>query len=839
MKLFIRLRKIFLLIPEFFLFLIQFNLKIRSTNNYFNKFEATPNQIVMKNIKLLLLGLFSCFGSITFAAVTNVTVVQASTAAIPNCGTNQLVVTLQVTTNAATHTLTQIRTNFSGGAAIGAFSNSRVYYTGTTNVFTTANQFGTAVPTVATYNINGSQLMANGVNYFWLVYDLNNTGALATTVDAIISQVTIDGANPAITQTNPAGSRTISMCSAPGGVFSGLETWLRADLGVTGTAPITAWNNQGYGTTTTLQGSPNLQNTVTTYNYNPYVDFVAPAATLNNGLATGRQCVRLNGYNDLTGVSFASLFFAFHTTDLSRLNTHIGTVNGVTLAAPANGTLHGGANGANAAIDLGPYDVTDFGSGSAAGTWQRNGSNIAYNAAHGNTKHILSGVAQTAGTTTLNVLLGGQNDQALSTTFAGHVRDWRGPVGEVIGYRTALTATERQRVHSYLAIKYGITLAQNYLNTAGTTIYTTTAPYNNNIIGIGRDDIETLNQKQSHYDNDQVRIYLSTLAATNAANTGTFSVNNSYVVMGDNNGAHCATAVSLAEMPASVGVNCALFSQLEKEWKVTRTNMAQNYNMDVRLAGCGAPGSVNVAHLRLLVDNDGNFSNGGTTCYYNGDGTGIIFSYTNPVITISGISTTHIPDNATRFITIASINSATPLPVELLEFDAQLNDERTVDLTWSTLSEHNSDYFNVQKLNEQQVWETIGVVDAKGESSQKTHYATIDPKPYLGVNYYRLMQVDNDGVFEFSETRSVALNASPTLLLFPNPAGNFVQLIQEDIADKDILLIDEAGRSISLVKEIKSDDTVVLDTQYLANGVYYVRILGDETASVQKIVIQH
>src|SRR5205814_920754 len=148
--------------------------------------------------------------------------------------------------------------------------------------------------------------------------------------------------------------------------------------------------------------------------------------------------------------------------------------------------------------------------------------------------------------------------------------------------------------------------------------------------------------------------------------------------------------------------SCSLYSRLEKEWKVTRTNMNQNYNMDVKLSTCGIPGSVTVSDLRLLVDDDGNFANGGTQCYYNGDGTGIVFSYSNPYITVSNIGTTHIPNNATKFITIASINVATPLPVELLEFKASLNkSERYVDLNWITQSEEDLNYFEIQKLSDE------------------------------------------------------------------------------------------------------------------------------------------
>ncbi len=777
---------------------------------------------------------------------TAATVVQSSSATVANCATNQQIVCLQVTMGAGSSTnLTQIQANLTGTAAASAFSSCKIYATGTSATFATTTLFGTATPTVATFNVNGSQALSTGINYFWLVLDLNNTGTVGSTVDAAITQFTANASNynsgsvPAIATTNPAGSRAITICFAPGGVNAGLETWLRADMGTTGVASMTGWANQASGgTATNLNGNPSLNTTNTGYNYNYYIDFAAPAATLDGGVAASRQCVLLNGYSGINGVNFASVFFAFQLNDLTRVNTHCATVKGVTMASPANGTWHGDANGATASILLEAYDITDFGTSAIAGTWQRNQANIASNSNHSSTKHILSAVCQTGGSTTLNAFLGGQDDQTPASSFSGHTRDWKGPAAEIIGYTSALTPTQRQRVDTYLAIKYGITLPNNYLSTTGSTIFTVAAPYNNNIIGIGRDDSEALTQKQSHYDDDNTRIYISSLAAMNASNGGTFSNDVSYVVIGDNNGAYCATVAACAEVPTGL-TNCTLYSRIEREWKTTRTNMAQNYNMDVKLASCGIPGSVNVSELRLLVDDDGNFANGGTQCYYNGDGTGIVFSYSNPTITISNISTTHIPNNTTRYVTIASINYTTPLPVELLEFNATLaKNERMVDLIWKTQSEKELDYFMVQKLNSENEWVDLEKVGATGNSTEEKDYTTVDPTPFMGMNYYRLQQVDQDGNYVYSTVRSVSLKPGNELLVFPNPANSSVTLSYKGIANQEFTVYNEIGSVVVLNPTILSDDSIAFSTAELANGIYFIR-LNSEELQHYKLVVQH
>ena len=103
---------------------------------------------------------------------------------------------------------------------------------------------------------------------------------------------------------------------------------------------------------------------------------------------------------------------------------------------------------------------------------------------------------------------------------------------EVINYSASNTATDKRRIESYLAIKYGITLGVNgtsldYYNSASTNaataIYTAGAGFNYNIAGIGRDDASQLNQKQSKTvnTNDDITIGLTDIAATNTANTNT------------------------------------------------------------------------------------------------------------------------------------------------------------------------------------------------------------------------------------------------------------------------------------------------------------------------------
>ena len=124
-------------------------------------------------------------------------------------------------------------------------------------------------------------------------------------------------------------------------------------------------------------------------------------------------------------------------------------------------------------------------------------------------------------------------------------------MAEVIIYSNTLTAAERNKIESYLAVKYGFTLNQlaannnNYTATNGTIIWdrALNSTYANNITGIGRDDATALLQKQSRSVNTSrlITLYNGTYAGgifptDNAANTNGFTNDFSFLISGDNAG---------------------------------------------------------------------------------------------------------------------------------------------------------------------------------------------------------------------------------------------------------------------------------------------------------------
>lgn len=129
------------------------------------------------------------------------------------------------------------------------------------------------------------------------------------------------------------------------------------------------------------------------------------------------------------------------------------------------------------------------------------------------------------------------NNNEVDIHFGNPTAQSNGLVAEFIVYETILKEKEVARIESYLAIKYGITLQKNYVNSLGETIWNkkNEEVYSNNIAGIGRDDRSTLYQKQgtSSSSPDQLVIGINKIAAFNSLNTSQIN-DKDYLIWGDN-----------------------------------------------------------------------------------------------------------------------------------------------------------------------------------------------------------------------------------------------------------------------------------------------------------------
>ncbi|NJN35123.1 MAG: hypothetical protein HC817_13585 [Saprospiraceae bacterium] len=110
------------------------------------------------------------------------------------------------------------------------------------------------------------------------------------------------------------------------------------------------------------------------------------------------------------------------------------------------------------------------------------------------------------------------------------------------------------------------------------------------------------------------------------------------------------------------------------------------------------------------------------------------------------------------------------LPVEWLSFNVK-KDGKTHILTWETASEKDNAQFVVERSREGRHFESIGYVKGGRLSNQLQNYIFYDKNPFIGINYYRLMQEDANGKSQYSKiisTESSTLGDEADIKIYPS-----------------------------------------------------------------------
>lgn len=162
------------------------------------------------------------------------------------------------------------------------------------------------------------------------------------------------------------------------------------------------------------------------------------------------------------------------------------------------------------------------------------------------------------------------------------------------------------------------------------------------------------------------------------------------------------------------------------------------------------------------------------------------------------------------------------LPVELVLFEAVYKNE-IVELSWSTASEMNNDFFTIERSSNLEDWTFIDQVKGVGNTTYTTNYSAIDKRPLTGVNYYRLKQTDINGAFEYFNIRAVTVDKFD-IQIYPNPAINEITINADWDNIQEYAILDRLGKSVTSIIEVTSKQDPfkkVFDISALPKGVYY------------------
>ncbi|MDP2207554.1 MAG: T9SS type A sorting domain-containing protein [Bacteroidota bacterium] len=200
-----------------------------------------------------------------------------------------------------------------------------------------------------------------------------------------------------------------------------------------------------------------------------------------------------------------------------------------------------------------------------------------------------------------------------------------------------------------------------------------------------------------------------------------------------------------------------------------------------------------------------------------------------------------------------------PLPVQISLFEADVVDNNSVKLNWTTIAEVNNYGFYVERCNENEINYTL-----IPNSFIAGHGSTLEPHSYTftdntitssGVYCYRLQQIDNDGLIHYYGPIVVSFNPMdvkdgltvPAVYKlnqnYPNPFNptTKISFSLEKSGYTTLKLHNVMGQEIETLfnKEAEAGKLYVinLDANKLSSGIYFIRLTSGSFNDFRKIVM--
>lgn len=454
------------------------------------------------------------------------------------------------------------------------------------------------------FDLSGSSLPSEiqVVDELFLLYDGDGVFAegasLLTASSFANSVVTFRSVGQGILSDGQFFTMGIKDGDGPAGVLTGIELWLKADSGtstsISGEA-LSVWNDQSGNSNHAISGlkAPTFLHDVAEHiNFNPTIRFDEAEDQLNINVPG------VDGSNEFS-LYFVGIIEGVHVVPLypsgllatSLINSNSGTFFDYrhTSSMAEASLLY-----AITVVDLDHlYDEPAL---TPLLAWSMSMEEV--------------GAERNGFTATNQILSSGLPGS--SSYSLGRAPDPLGDLGlyydglisEVIFYSTNPSQSQKMRIHSYLAIKYGLSLGQNlaeqdYVDSSGVVIWDASAvnmTFDHDITAIGQDDLSGLNQTKSKSTNFESMVTIE--------ESGEGMGDREFLFWSNDGG---AKAFSTDDVPS--GIN----QRIARKWFVQETGEVGAINLSFDLSTAAPPSeAMGAENFVLLMDDDGSFAAGGT-----------------------------------------------------------------------------------------------------------------------------------------------------------------------------------------------------------------------------------
>lgn len=178
-----------------------------------------------------------------------------------------------------------------------------------------------------------------------------------------------------------------------------------------------------------------------------------------------------------------------------------------------------------------------------------------------------------------------------------------------------------------------------------------------------------------------------------------------------------------------------------------------------------------------------------------------------------------------------------PLPLDWLSFTAEYVGGN-VELIWKTTNEVDVSHFDVEHSIDGVNFQVIDQMEANNIAVGINTYSYLHRSPIVGINYYRINQVDFDGKSEYSWVRVVsAVNGDISYTVYPNPAHDSITVAADAVVTGQFRLVDMSGRTV-YEGAFAATNKEVIDLTSLNAGLYQLMIETPDGVVFRKVIKQ-